>query len=345
VLKQPSARFAASLTATLAVASMSAAAGCGTGSSDTPGQVADRLSQIVDPTGRPVYYLGDRFGDWSLTDVSNESGRIYLIYGSCLALFDSCAPPLAVMNEVLDPTSWGLVVGCSRLPPVRGVPAVNLGDALVLLTESSLITVAPADGDIAMAVGAADELRPVGGELSADALPPPDTAALQVVDAACGKNPGDAGAPMPDALGPEPAPDMRVPDFTVGRLGGGDLRWAAYVGKPVAVVVGDVPHVLRGIRRVRDLSATPAPVVIGLIWNLSGPAPIAAIERETGDVSVPVGYAAFPQPAVWFFDTAEIDPAEAGVIAFVNAEGVLIGHVRTDADDDAIRDALALLAR
>ena len=107
--------------------------------------------------------------------------------------------------------------------------------------RAALITVAPADGDIAVAVGAADELRPVGGELSGDALPPPDTAALQVVDAACGKKPGDAGTPLPDALGPEPAPDMHVPDFTVGRLGGGDLRWAAYVGKPLVVVVGDVP--------------------------------------------------------------------------------------------------------
>jgi hypothetical protein len=89
-------------------------------------------------------------------------------------------------------------------------------------------------------------------------------------------------------------------------------------------------------------------MVIGLIWKPFGskdaPAPIAAIEQETGDVSVPVGYAAIPRPAVWFFDMAEIDPAQAGVIAFVDAEGVLIRHARTDADDDAIRTALKALA-
>jgi hypothetical protein len=163
------------------------------------------------------------------------------------------------MNEVPDPATWGLAEGCSRLPPVLGVPAVNFGGALVLLTADSLVTVAPGGDDMAMAAAAAEELRPVDGEQAADALPPPDTAALQVVDAACGKNPGDTGRTLPDAQGPEPAPDMHVPDFTVGRLGGGDLRWTAYLGKPVVVVVGDVPHVVRWIQRVRDLSATPRP--------------------------------------------------------------------------------------
>jgi hypothetical protein len=143
--------------------------------------------------------------------------------------------------------------------------------------------------------------------------------------------------------------DMRVPDFTVRRLGGGALRWATYLGKPVVVVVGDVPYVVAGIRRVLDLGTTPRPVIIGLVWkpfgSKSNPAPIASIEQEAGDAPVPVGYAATPQPAVWFFDVAELDSAQTGIIAFVNAKGDVIRHVRTDAADDAIAGALDILSR
>ncbi len=107
MVKRRSIPVAASLAAAVVVASTSAVAGCGTGSSGTPSEVREKLTQIAVQAGRPIYYLGDRFRDWPLTEVYDESGRIYLIYGSCLAIFDSCAPPLQVMNEVLDPTSWG----------------------------------------------------------------------------------------------------------------------------------------------------------------------------------------------------------------------------------------------
>jgi hypothetical protein len=126
----------------------------------------------------------------------------------------------------------------------------------------------------------------------------------------------------------------------------------------VVVVVGDVPHVIAGIRRVRDVDRTPRPVVIGLVWKPFGskdaPAPIAVIEQEAGNVPVPVGYAATPRPAVWFFDNmgqaffndiAQVDPAQTGVIAFVNAEGDVIRLLRTDAGDDLIADALDALVR
>jgi hypothetical protein len=81
MVKRLSAPVAASLAAAVVVASTSAVAGCGTGSSDTPNQVGDRLTQIAARAGRPIYYLGDRFRDWPLTEVHEESGRIYLIYG------------------------------------------------------------------------------------------------------------------------------------------------------------------------------------------------------------------------------------------------------------------------
>jgi hypothetical protein len=170
-------------------------------------------------------------------------------------LDSSCAPPLQVMTEKLDPVAWNMAVRCTRLPPVRGVPAVNLGGALVLLTADSLITVGVGDGDPATAMAAAEQLRPAGAELSRGPLPPPDPAALQILEAACGKNPGDTGRSAPDQ-GPQPARESQVPDFSVDRLGGGELHWASYRGKPVVVVVGDVPHVVRGIQRVLGSSAT-----------------------------------------------------------------------------------------
>jgi len=136
-----------------------------------------------------------------------------------------------------------------------------------------------------------------------------------------------------------------VPDFTVDRLSGGNLRWVTYVGKPVVVVVGDVPHVVGGIRRIINLRSSPPPTVIGLIWKPFGskefPAPIEEIEKEAGAIPVPVGYAAIPQPAVWFFDRAEVNPAQAGVIAFVNAAGDLVDHLPTDAPTGKIATALA----
>jgi hypothetical protein len=344
--------LAAALAAALAISSLSALAGCGSSAgSGMSKQTQDRVEEIAAHADRPVYYLGQQFRDWAVSDASidNDTGGFSVIYGTCTAGMDSsCAPPLQVITEVLDPVKWGMAVGCSRLPPVRGVPAVNFGDALVLLTADSLITIGVGNGDAATAMAAAEQLRPAGAELSGEALPPPDPAALKILEAACGKNPGDSGR-SESAQEPQPAPEGQVPDFSVDQLGGGELRWAAYRGKPVVVVVGDVPHVVRGIQRVTELSASPRPAVIGLVWKPFGskdaPAPIAVIEQEAGDVPVPVGYAAIRQPAVWFFDMAEVDPAQSGVIAFVNSEGVLVRHVRTDASNDAIVAGLEGLTR
>ena len=338
-------------------------AACGTGSSrqsDRPDKVEEQLTEIAAKAESPVYYLGPQFRDWPLTEaLADGTGRVDAIYGSCDATFDSCAAPLDLINQPLDREGWSVAEGCSRLTPVRGAPAVHFGEALVLLTGTSVITLAVTGDDMATAIAAAEQLREVGAELSRDALPPPDPAALQTLGAACGKNPGDAGRPLPDEE-QEPAQklDMRVPDFTVGRLGGGDLRWATYRGKSVVVVVGDVPHVISGIRRVRELDRTPRPVVIGLVWKPFGskdaPAPIAVIEQEAGNVPVPVGYAAIPRPAVWFFDNAgqaffddpaQVDPGRTGVIAFVDAKGDVVRILRTDAGDGPIADALGALVR
>ena len=75
-----------------------------------------------------------------------------------------------------------------------------------------------------------------------------------------------------------------------------------------------MPNVARGIQRILHLGAPPPPVVIGLVWKPVGSkdAPHRAlIEQEAGTVPAPVGYAAIPRPAVWFFDNlAQADPAK-----------------------------------
>ena len=339
----------------LSVALTSALVSCGTstgvGEADgtPPAQVEGKLRQLAAEAGRPVYYLGPRFRDWPLADaLADETGRVDALYGDCVGDSESCAHRIDVINDVLDPEKWSRAAGCSRLPPVRGVPAVHFGDAVVLLTGDLLITIGVLEDDTATAVAAADQVREVGADAPDGALPPPETAALRVLDAACGRSPGDASRTEAD-LDVGTLPHLQVPDFTVDRLRGGKLRWAAYTGTPVVVVAGDVPHVVSGVRRVLDLRTGPPPAVIGLIWkpfsSKESPPPIEQIEKEAGATPVPVGYAAIPQPAVWFFDRAEVDPAQAGVIAFVNAGGDLVHHLPTDAPTGKIATALADLTR
>jgi hypothetical protein len=98
-----------------------------------------------------------------------------------------------------------------------------------------------------------------------------------------------------------------------------------------------------------NCAPTPARPSSGWYGNRSAQSqhrrPIEQIESEAGNLPVPVGYAAIPRPAVWFFDIAEASPVQTGVIAFVNADGDLVRHLRTDAPDDAIVVALGLLRR
>jgi hypothetical protein len=159
-----------------------------------PGQVEDRLEQIAAGADRPIYYLGQRFRDWPLVAAMDDvAGRVDAIYGTCDPDPDSCAPPIDIINEALDPVKWSQAVGCSRLPPVRGVPAVHFGDALVLLTADLLVTLGVAGDDPQTAIAAAEQLRAVGTGGPVQALPPPDPDALRALTIACGQQPGDAG--------------------------------------------------------------------------------------------------------------------------------------------------------
>ena len=140
---------------TCALVSCGAGSGAGRVGEGGPAQVEDRLDQIAAGAQRPIYYLGQRFRDWPLVAALDDvPGRVDAIYGTCDG--DSCGPPIDLINEALDPVKWRDAVGCSRLPPVRGVPAVHFGGALVLLTADSLITLGAAGDDMKTALAAAD---------------------------------------------------------------------------------------------------------------------------------------------------------------------------------------------
>ena len=210
---------------TFALASCGPGSGAGRVGGGEPAQVEDRLAQIAAGVERPIYYLGQRFRDWPLVDAMDDgAGRVDAMYGTCDPDPDSsCASPIGLINEALDPVKWSQAVGCSRLPPVRRVPAVHFGDALVLLTADSLINLAVAGDDRKTALDAAQQLRAVGEAGPGGALPPPEPDALEVLNAACGGKPGDSG--RQDIEPAEPVENVHVPDFTVERLGGGQLRW------------------------------------------------------------------------------------------------------------------------
>ena len=152
------------------------------------------------------------------------------------------------------------------------------------------------------------------------------------MDDVCGSTPGqEVSHPLEAEL--HPLDNAHVPDFTVERLGGGELTWADYRGRPVVIVVGTVPQVAATVRRLEPLLATTPshPTLLGLVTDPTGdkfnPRPVADIERETGALPVPIGYAAVPLSAVWFLDSASNTGVDVGldgcVIAFVDASGAV----------------------
>lgn len=101
--------------------------------------------------------------------------------------------------------------------PVRGVPAVHFGDALVLLTADLLVTLGVTGDDTQTALAAAGQLRAAGEADSGGARPAPEPDALEVLNAACGRKPGDSGlrdiepAEPVEARSPPPAAPTALP--------------------------------------------------------------------------------------------------------------------------------------
>ena len=323
-----------------------------------PAKAEARLRQIATTTTTPIYYLGAEFHGLPLEDAiiftgdTEAQGDTSLDPGQSLSVGygsfcseGSCSSRIEVGAEEIP--LGGNIVGCSRLAPIHGVPTVSLaGDSVVLFTGPLAIRVGTTPGDVELAAQAAKELRRVGESAAAGTLPPPPASKLKLIDAACGRRPGEHGPGLYDDPALNPASEG-MPAFTVPRLGGGQLRWADYNGKPVVVAAGDVTDVAPAVRRLAKLtSGGVSPTVIGLTWDTVGdkehPAPTAEIQRKAGHLPVPVGYPA-TEPAVWLSDAAGIDPSQSGVIGFLDSKGIPSTLLPTDASDAEIRAALRQL--
>ena len=272
----------------------------------------------VKGAGKPAYYLGDTYGGLPLTglDLVEENAPAFQVeadYGTCDAGGDGgCAAPVVVSTNDWRPDLQ--VMHCQRLAPQLGVPAGVLMGELTLATNQQLVTVTdfrerPAGDGVQPALRALSSLRQVGQAAPVDSLPPPTPEVSAWMDEVCGAKPGQEVSHDPGE-GAGALDNQTVPDFTVERLGGGELAWSDHKGKPVVVVVGTGTQVAAAVRRLRPIvqKAPSAPTLIGLVTDPTGdkfnPRPVSAIEAEVGDLGVPVGYAAVPLSAVWFLDSA-----------------------------------------
>jgi hypothetical protein len=115
------------------------------------------------------------------------------------------------------------------------------------------------------------------------------TAKITLIDTARGRNRREHG---PDMSGEADPQDYVLPEFTVPRIGGGQLHWADNAGKSVVVDAGDVTHVAPVVRRLAKLtSGGKSPAVTGLIWDPFGdkehPTSTAMIKRRAGRLPRP----------------------------------------------------------
>lgn len=286
---------------------------------DVVSAVADELRA----EGRVAYYLGPEADGNALVDIDRveENGpafQFWASYGTCTPPpgYDQggCGEPVTTSTMDWRPDMTGL--WCRRLEPQLGVPAGEIMGELTLFTQRvqvSVVAMRDREGEdggegVAQALALLGGLRAVGGDRPVDSLPPPDADIAGWVDALCGTVPGqDVEHPMEDAGG---LSNTRVPDFTVERLGGGQLRWADHRGTPVVIAVGSLAQVATAVRRLAPVvAASPSgATLLGLVTELdvakSRPRPIADLEREAGELPAAVGYAAVPLPAVWFMDSA-----------------------------------------
>ncbi|TPG18145.1 hypothetical protein [Pedococcus bigeumensis] len=305
----------------------------------------------VKAAGKPAYYLGSKADDLPLTslDLVEENAPAFQVeadYGTCESAGDGgCSAPVVVSTNDWHPDVQGLT--CRRLEPQLGVPAGVLMGELTLTTGRLVVTVSDfrgrgASDDVQPAVSLLSQLRSVVASQPLGTLPPPDPDVAAWMDDVCGSTPGrEVSHPLEAAQ--HPLDNSHVPDFTVERLGGGQLTWADYRRKPVVIVVGPVPQVSTTVRRLQPLLATSPshPTLLGLVTDPTGdkfnPRPVADIERAAGALPVPVGYAAVPLSAVWFLDAASNTGVDVGmdgcVVAFVDAAGAVV-HFATPSTPD-----------
>jgi hypothetical protein len=176
-----------------------------------------RLRQIASTASTPIYYLGAAFhelplddaiistaGTEAVGDTSLDPGQSLTVGYGTYCGEGSCSWRIEVgaVDIPLDQT----VVGCSRLAPIHGVPTVSLsGDSVILFIGQLAIRVGTTPGDVKLSAQAAEELRPVGESAAAGSLTPPPESKLTLIDAACGRRPGEHG---PDLSNEPEVPDL-----------------------------------------------------------------------------------------------------------------------------------------
>jgi hypothetical protein len=330
------------------------AAACGEGGGFTTGkplsssEFREAVVQI-EATGKPAYYLGSTFDGLPLTvlDLVEENAPAFQVqadYGTCAPSGDGgCSDPVVVSTNDWRSDLDGLA--CTRLEPQLGVPAGVVMGELTLVTGALVITVSdfrerPSGDGIGSAVRALSALQQVGDPKPVGSLPPPNPELAIWMDQLCGTTPGQEVSHEMGG-GPDALDNSHVPDFTVERLGGGELSWQDYQGQPVVIVVGTGDQVAATVRKLRPLVEKESlhPALLGLVTDPTGdkfnPRPVAEIESEVGELGVPVGYAAVPLSAVWFLDAAGNrgnDKAwDEGVVAFVDASGAVTQFARPSA--------------
>jgi len=330
---------------TAAVALALALTACGTGGITAGEPLGDNefraaVAQIR-TAGKPAYYLGSSYGGLPLTvlDLVEENAPAFQVeadYGTCEPSGDGgCSDPVVVSTNDWHPDVDGL--NCQRLEPQLGVPAGVLMGELTLVTGQLVVSVSdfrerPSGDGIQPAVRALASLKRVGESAPVGSLPQPTAEVAAWMDEVCGTKPGQEVSHELDG-GPDALDNSTVPDFTVERLGGGELAWKSYRGKPLVIVVGTGPQVSAAVKRLKPLIARNAkhPPLLGLVSDPSAdkfkPRPVSAIEAEVGDLGVPVGYAAVPLSAVWFLDAAgnrgDDKAWDEGIVAFVDGAGTV----------------------
>lgn len=319
--------------------------------------VADELRA----EGRAAYYLGPDAAGLALTDVDRvtENGpdfQVWASYGTCsTAPFEEggCMDPLSVSTRDWRPDATGL--SCQRLEAQLGVPAGLVMGELTLFTGRALVSVLHvddlADYDGHRGLALLDDLRLIGATRPVGELPPPDPELARWVDTLCGSVPGTTVEhPMEDS---SPGLDnTQVPDFTVDQLGGGRFSWSEHEGEPVVLAVGSLDEVAVALGRLAPIisASSSQASLAGLVAELDQPKgrprAIGELEREAGTLPAPVGYAADPTPAVWFFDSASNVGQGgrewgSGVIAFVGSSGAVTAFVPMGAQAGELQAAAA----
>jgi hypothetical protein len=340
--------------ATAAFVLVLAVSACGVGGSFTTGQSLgnNEFRVAVDQiksAGKPAYYLGSSYDGLPLTglDLVEENAPSFQVeadYGGCEPTGDGgCSDPVVVSTNDRRPDIDGL--SCQRLGPQLGVPAGVVMGELTLVTGQLVLTVSdsrerPGGDGIEPAIRSLSALRQVGESTPVGSLPPPTPEVAGWIDEVCGRTPGQEVSHELGG-GPGALDNVTVPDFTVERLGGGELAWADYRGKPLVLVVGTGPQVTSAVKRLKPILARARshPPLLGLVSDPTGdkfnPRPVSEIEAEVGDLGVPVGYAAVPLSAVWFLDSAanrgNQEAWDEGVVAFVDGSGAVTQFARPSA--------------